>query len=76
MPVLMDITTAPGFAGDAADAKPSTSSNGHHDTSSATSNPVADTPAKPRQRSRRKHNDGGDDAAKRRCVSTACIACR
>ncbi|KAK4494399.1 hypothetical protein PRZ48_014697 [Zasmidium cellare] len=79
----MDISTAPGATGDAAaeiDTKPSTSSN-VPDTSSAngaapTSNPVADTPAKPRQRSRRKHNDGEDDAAKRRCVSTACIACR
>ena len=31
---------------------------------------------KPRQRARRKINEDDDDAAKRRCVSTACIACR
>ena len=34
------------------------------------------TNTKPRQRSRRKINEAEDDASKRRCVSTACIACR
>ena len=31
---------------------------------------------KARQRNRRKFNDVEDDPSKRRCVSTACIACR
>lgn len=33
--------------------------------------------AKPKQRSRRKHTlQEEEDASKRRCVSTACVACR
>ena len=41
-----------------------------NDGVSSTHNPKA------RQRTRRKHEEPEDDPTKRRCVSTACIACR
>ena len=36
----------------------------------------AETNVKAKQRSRRKNTEVEDDPSKRRCVSTACIACR
>lgn len=78
MPILMDTTVATQAPGEAADAKPSTSFiNRQTPTNGATvHSSVAETSSKSRQRSRRKHHDDADDPSKRRCVSTACIACR
>lgn len=43
--------------------------------SGSDNNTTQKPPGKPRIRSRRKNEDA-EDSSKRRCVSTACIACR
>lgn len=69
---------------DRSTAGSSPSSNGHNTASSTTSNARArdtSTPKKPRKNRRKDTSTtdadaSADDNAKRRCVSTACIACR